>query len=217
MDVTVTINYKTQKQPRYIGWRCLHEAEGGYNSDDRGMPEIRPALPNPLPVIFTRDLQWLSWNFNTYNPDFTKGNWRTVFGFTTAFTNGNGFNNPNDPRRDYVNGLNLDAPYPKLMKALICGGMFIRGEVRGDNLHCIPGVHAIDANKPIPTIDVVREKNWYFVATTQYYGKVSNFPQGHGRHVYIPYALREEVTYPIAWFTEWAEDYLPDPLKIYLT
>lgn len=217
MDVTVTVNYKTRVGPNYVGWRCLHEAEGGYNSDSRGMPEVRPALPNPLPVIFTKGLQLLSWEMNTYNPLFTKGNWRTVYGDTTAFCNGNGLGNSGDPRRDYVNGLDLDKDHPKLMKAIICGGMFIRGERIGDNLHCIPGVHAIDANKPVPDLATVWTKQWYFAATTQYNGKMSHFPQGHGKAVYIPYVLREEVTYPISWFVEWDEEFLPDPLKIYLT
>lgn len=201
--------------PRYTGWRCLHEAEDGYDSADGGLPEIRPSLPNVDPVEFTRKLQELSWAMNTYNPLFTKNNWRTVYGNPTAFCNGNGFGDPLDPRADWINMLDLKMPFPKLMKGLICGGMFIRGVNDDRFLYCIPGVHAIDPGN-VPDVATVMRNNWYFVATTQYFGKVSNFPQGHGKPVYIPYVLRETASYPLSWFTRWESDTLPDPLKIYL-
>lgn len=219
MDVRVEIKYGNAVLPkRYIGWRCLHAAEGGYQSDPRGMPEIRPGLPNPDPVLMTKGLQLLSWNLShSRNSLFTKKNWRATHGNTVAFTNTQGFNKAGDPRADFVNMLNVTRPLPKLMKGLICGGMFIRGYKIGNFLHCIPGVHAIDANKPVPSLAEVLANEWYYEATTQYYGKMSHFPQGHGAPVYLPYVLREETTYPIEWFVPWEEDYLPDPLKIYLT
>lgn len=217
MKATIAVRFPEPPRPnRYIGWRCLHEVEGGYDSDSGGMPEIRPS-ENANPVVFHKDLQLVSWEMNTYNALFTKNNWRVVYGDPTAFCNGQGYGNSSDPRADWVSLRDLMKPFPKLMKAIICGGMFIRGIKIGGFLHCLPGIHAIDAKKPIPTKDEIFARNWYFVATTQLNGKVSNFPQGHGSHVYIPYALEEEVTYPIEWFTEWDEDFLPDPLKIYLT
>lgn len=219
MDAHIRINVLfPEDEPtvkKFIGWRCLHEAEGGYDSDSAGMPEVRPALPNPLPVEFTMRWQLLSWDMNKWNPLFTKNNWRAVYGDTTAFTNGNGFGNKTDPRADYINGLNIDKENPKLMKAIICGGMFIRGEVQGSNLVCKPGIHGISSSGPLPTVEEVMRKNWYFVATTQKDGKVSHFPQGHGKPVYIPYILRQVVTYPLKWFERWESDELPDPLKLY--
>ena len=197
--------------PRWVGWRCLHVAEGGYESDN-GMPEIRPALPNPRPVRMTEELQYLSYDVMRRNPEINSELWARVHGTTVAFTNENGL----PGRRDYINRRDLNEEYPKLMKALICGGMFIRGDVVGNNLQCIPGVHGIDANKPLPTPQQVIDNNWYFAAVTQYNRQVSHFPQGRGQAVLMIYILREIVTYPLAWFTRWESDTLPDPLKVYL-
>ena len=196
---------------KYIGWRCLHVAEGGYKSDN-GMPEIRPSLPYSRPVRMTEEIQYLSYDVMRRNPEITSELWARVHGTTVAFTNENGL----PGRRDYINRRDLDQEYPKLMKALICGGMFIRGNVVGNDLQCIPGVHGIDANRPLPSPEEVIEKNWYFHAVTEYNGQVSHFPQGRGGPVLMIYILREVVTYPIKWFTPWRADSLPDPLKVYL-
>lgn len=218
MKANVTVRFQeAQKPKKFIGWRCLHAAEGGYQSDPRGMPEIRPGLPSPDPVLFSKELQLLSWNLNRGNKLYTKKNWRATYGNTVAFTNTQGFNKAGDPRADFVNMLNVKSPLPKLMKGIICGGMFVRGKDIGSFLKMTPGLHAIDAAWLTPTLSEVLENNWYYEATTQYFGKMSHFPQGHGSAVYIPYVLREETTYPIEWFVPWEEDYLPDPLKIYLT
>jgi hypothetical protein len=162
----------------------------------------------------TREIQLLSYEINKHNDSFTGGNWRAVYGNKRAFTNGTGYDEPGEPRADHVNGLNVNDPLPKLQDAIICGGMFIRGEVVGTDLVCTPGIHAIDANKPMPTVEEVIARNWYFTAVTQNDGHIYNFPQGHGLPVLIPYILRETARYPIQWFQAWNRDYLPDPLKI---
>lgn len=222
MRARVRISFPGTTAPKkYVGWRCLHVAEGGYLSDN-GMPEIRPGWRNvdrraeALAVKMTSGIQWLSYNINFHNTYYTKSRWRAVHTFQRAFTNQNGFGDPTDPRVDYVNGRDYGEEEPKLMKALICGGMFIRGDVDGAWLVCRPGFHAVDAGTVLPSVEEVMEKNWYFVATNQLNGNVSNFPQGGGKHVRMPYILREATSYPLRWFTRWEEDYLPDPLKIYL-
>ena len=197
--------------PRYIGWRCLHVGEGGYQSDN-GMPEIRPAMPNPLPVRMTEDIQKMSYNLMIRNPNITKDRWRKVHGTTVAFNNGNGY----PGRRDYINRRDLDKDYPKYMKAIICGGMFIRGTVVGNFLQCVPGVHGIYAFDPMPDTQTIIDRNWYFHAVTEYNGQISNFPQGQGLPVLMPFILREPVTYPLSWMTRWESDQLPDPLRNYL-
>jgi hypothetical protein len=93
--------------------------------------------------------------------------------------------------------------------------MFIRGVVYGDKLVCRPGIHAVDALSPMPSIDEVMEKNWYFTATTWSGSSVNNFPQGRGLPVLIPYILRTAVEYPLAWFERWTGEDLPEPLRIY--
>ena len=201
-------------QPGFVGYRCLHVAEGGYQSDPDGQPEVRPSVDAP-PVEFTKGLQLLSWALMSRNLSITKNKWRVVFGNTTAFTNGQGYFKAGDPRADWVSNIDTDYPNPKLMKAIICGGMFIRGDVVGDMLVCRPGVHAIDADRPVPSVEDVIANNWYFAATTCKYPNVSHFPQGGGGPVLIPYILREPVAYPLRWFVRWDEATLPDPLRLY--
>lgn len=228
MKVQIKISERSQIiQPppiRYIGWRCLHEAEGGDASPDQ-MPVVRPSV-NAEPVDFNEGLQWLSYNLNKFNSNFTTWRWRAVYGNTVAFTNTAGFNDPSDPRRDYINRLDLNARNnPKLMKAIICGGSFFRGDatnmvvkdgkIVSGTLWCIPGIHAIDANKPAPSVDEVIEKVWYFTATTRKGDRINNFPQGQGMPVYIPFILREPTPYPLVWFAKWEANFLPDPLKYY--
>lgn len=216
-EVSVVPNTVIQK--RYVGFRCLHQQEGGYPNPD-GMPVVRPSFDAPA-IPFTEPMQLLAFKMNAFNPLFTGGKFRSTYNYWRAFNNGNGFQNPADPRADYVNRLSLDKPLPKMMKAIICGGMFIRGEVVGNELVCRPGVHGIDVSKPMPTIAEVMEKNWYFVATTANQRGdgtwvVNNFPQGGGQNVLIPYFLKEPVKYPLSWFERWDESFLPDPLSYYL-
>lgn len=128
--VQVTITRSTQPPApavRYTGWRCLHIAEGGYQSDPDGQPEVRPSFNAP-PVEFTRSMQLLTWELLKRNPNISKSKFPVIFADTTAFTNGQGYFNDSDPRADWVNGTDTGYPNPKLMKAIICGGMFIRGE-----------------------------------------------------------------------------------------
>ena len=199
--------------PAFIGWRCLHQKEGGLSNPDR-MPVVRPSVNAP-PIKFTEAMQLLSYELNAFNPLFTREKWCVVYGTGTAFTNQNGFLDDNDIRADFVNRKNLGEPLPKLMKAIICGGMFIRGEVTGNQLRCIPGIHAIDASKAMPGIEEIKARNWYFTATTRRGARVNNFPQGMGQPVLIPYFLIEPVVYPLQWFERWESNELPDPLKVY--
>lgn len=206
-----TINLKTGY--KYQGFRCLHMYEGGY-PNPLGEPEVRPSV-NARPVNFGRYEQWLSFNLaNGRNPEITKARWRSIYDVGRAFTNEQGFSDDHS-KRDWVNGIDLNASEdPKLMKAIICGGMFIRGEVSGDYLVCRPGISGIDVNKTLPSLTEVLDKGWYFHAVRA--GKiVYNFPQGQGGPVLIPYFLREVVTYPIAWFEPWNSNSLPDPQKFY--
>ncbi len=205
---------------RYVGFRCLHIGEGGYQSDLNN-PEVRPSFNAPA-IPFTKDMQLLSFALNRHNPSYTGEKWRSVHWFKRAFNNNNGFDDPGDPRRDYVNGRDLQAVFanglpalPKMMKAIICGGMFIRGDVANGELVCMPGVHAIDATKPMPTVDEVLARNWYFAAVTADEDSVVHFPQGNGLPVLIPYFLAVQVTYPLSWFEPWDSSVLPNPLKIY--
>lgn len=230
MEVLITsssgVKWKSTLQTskkKYSGWRCLHQAEGGYPNPDK-MPVVRPSLQEGS-VNFTKPLQLMSYEINKFNRLLTRGRWRGIYGNWTAFTNTAGFDDPGDPRADWVNVVDLKYPLPKLMKGIICGGGFYTGVVEhdlkyGDVLAMYPGVNAIDVYN-LPSTDyqvfsqIVLEKHWYFHATTRSGDKINNFPQGQGNPVYVPYCLRAPASYPLSWFEPWEEDYLPDPLKIY--
>lgn len=208
------VKYKRRAAPFYDGYRCLHVSEGGLYNDPRE-PEVRPSV-NALPVPFTKAMQLLAMDLNDFNPFYTGSKYRSTYHGGVAFCNRNGYDDPRSgPRADHVNLRDLTADLPRLMKALICGGMFIRGAVEGRNLVCYPGVHAIDARQPIPPFHEVIEKNWYFHAVTWDGARVWNFPQGSGRPVIIPYVLRDPTPYPLEWFARWKEDSLPDHLAVY--
>lgn len=191
---------------RFVGWRNLHAPEGGF-LNPRGMPNVRRAVNAP-PVPFTAALQRLSFDLMTFkNPSITRDKWEGIFAGDTAFNNRHG----------------VESSDAKLMDGIICAGMFGRFEQDGGYLVARPGVHAIDATKPLPTVAEILERGWYFVATTGTGSQGAfNFPQGNGGPVYILYALVEPVRYPMTGadegrfytnFARWDSTVLPDPLR----
>lgn len=112
--------------PLYKGWRCLHQAEGGYPNPDH-MPIVRPSL-NIGSVPFDRPMQLVSFKINNYNVNYTGSKWRSTYNGGIAFTNNNGYDDPDaGPRADFVNRRDMTSPLPKLMKGIICGGSFYTG------------------------------------------------------------------------------------------
>jgi hypothetical protein len=89
--------------------------------------------------------------------------------------------------------------------------------VLGEKLVCIPGVHGIDATKPMPSLQIIVDNNWYLHAVTlnSPVSNVSHFPQGRGGPVVIPFIFSKEIEFELKWFVKWEEDTLPDPLKMY--
>lgn len=199
--------YILDTSPKYTGWRCLHAAEGGF-VNPAGMPNVRRGLNAPA-VEFGAALQRLSFDvMKAVNPGITSAGWANVFDSETAFTN---------------NGHGVEGNDPKLMDGIICAGMFLPDSVRAvtangiEYLECVPGIHAVDAAKPLPTVSAVIENGWYFVANTgQGATGAFNFPQGNGGAVAIVYALEKPVWYRKSWFTRWDSDARPDPLKYYV-
>jgi hypothetical protein len=221
MDTQIKLNFNLSFDPapppltptRYTGWRLLYTGEGG-NDNPLNMPAVAPSF-DAQPIPFTETLQLLSWQLmQRLNPTITSMQWRSVYRYDRAFTNFNGFDDPNNACADYVNRLDLGAPLPKLMKAIICSGSLYDGIVEGDKLVMYPGVHAMDAATPVSVDELIRRR-WYFLATS-WTGKGGvHFPQGNGDVVPIPYIIRARTEYPLAWFQRWDREYLPDPLKIY--
>lgn len=214
--IRIKLTPKSEPPKRYIGWRCKHKGEPGApdNPANSGDPEVRPSdWQNGIP--FTEELQRLSFDLMRWgNPLITAQNWRVVYKDDVAFTNNQSWGD-NQVRADYINGLDLSAPLPKLMKVTICGGSLYGGIPEGDELTFRPGVDGIDANgAAIPPLETVIKNGWYFHAVTWIRnGVTSHFPQGHGGKVLIPLVLTIPVSYPLAWFERWDGVELPDPLR----
>jgi len=208
----------TSTAKKYVGWRVLHQAEGGYDRNPLGMPEVIPPK-NPRAIEMTREVQEMSFALmRHFNPGITGKAWRKVHLWDKAFNNFTGFGDKKKPHRDFINDKDPKAPLPKYDKAQrLCGGQFIRGEVRGKKLVCVPGVHGIDARKPMPTIDEIVENNWYLFAITLFSkpGRVGHFPQGKDDPVAIPFIFDREIEFDLKLFDKWESDELPDPLKMY--
>jgi len=200
--------------PNLSGWRCLHMAEGGYEHEV-GAPAVHPSVNAP-PINFTESMQRLSWGVMLRKgPQITPPQWTRVFDNNTAVTNQQGFGN-STPRRNYITGEDVNNPQaelPKLMKAILFSGTFIRAERVGNLLRCVPGVHAVDATKPMPSIDTVLSMNWYTYAVSADMNSAAHFIAG--TPTAIVYFLKEVVTYPVEWFEPWDRDVLPNPTTFY--
>jgi hypothetical protein len=199
---------------RYAGYRCLHMAEGGY-AHEPNAPAVHPSVNAP-PIEFTEPMQRLSYDvMRRFGPNITPTQWTRVFDNNAALTNNQGFGGT-PPRRNYITGeavSNPNSELPKLMKAILFSGTFIHADVVGSLLRLVPGVHAVDATKPMPSAETVVANNWYTFAVSADMQAASHFIAG--TPTAVVYFLREAVTFPAAWFERWERDVLPNPTTFY--
>lgn len=213
--------------PKYSGWRCLHKAEGGNENTPLGMPEVTPPLAATA-LDMTQAVQEMSYklmlHFNQaiQGPDWNpKKIWSNVHKYDIAFTNEEGFEKPGDPRRNYILNEDLTFDYPKYDKqGRLCGGAFIHGLAEIDHqgrdvLRCKPGIHGIDARGPMPEVETIAARNWYFFALNYFPDHVEHFAQGQGQPVAIPFIFDRDVVFERRFFEPWEGETPPDPLKIY--
>lgn len=216
---------QTPSADRYVGWRVLHKEEGGYQDTPPNMPEVLPP-ENPDGLYMTENIQRMSFALmKHFNNDINEKIWTAVHNGERAFTNYQGFGpgkKSGAPRKNFISGADLgdNIELPKYDKmGRVCGGMFIRGMEQSGYLVCKPGIHGIDARKPLPDIDTIVEKNWYFFALAWYPGKnnkpgyVAHLPSGPEGKIAIPFIFDREVKFPIKYFEKWDSNELPDPLK----
>ena len=222
MQIHVTINSDTSPNPppkKYIGWRVLHKLEGGNQATPPGMPEVTPPI-NAIALPMTESIQHMSYDLMRYfNPAITTSLWTKVHRYDKAFNNNNGFERPGDPRWNYIANTNSGSPLPKYDKAQrLCGGQFVRGVVVGDELHCTAGVHGIDGLSPMPSVSTIVENNWYLfaVSVNSNFTQISDFPQGQGGVVAIPFIFTGVIKFPLSYFTRWEGNSLPIHTKIYI-
>lgn len=200
LSASFAVRIHATASPRYSGLRCKHNPEPGAFQSPVNMPEVR-ACHLIAPVKFTAELQRLAFNLALYaNPTLTYERWAAVYSGGRAFCNGHG----------------IEGDDPKLMDGIICAGMFLHAIEDGNQIICVPGLHAIDPHGILPSVSEIIERNWYFEAVNWNGTRVTRFPQGMGLPVLVPYVLEETAKYPTSWFAPWNETFLPDALKVYL-
>lgn len=80
-------------------------------------------------------------------------------------------------------------------------------------LEVIPGVGAVDANKPIPDAATILKNNHYFAGVTS--GKMIWNILSSPVPILFMYVLNSTVHYPLEWMRPWNETFLPDARTIY--
>jgi hypothetical protein len=227
VTLSVSVQFPAPEPPPtlYKGWRGLYRIEGG-NDHEWNQPAVIPTQYNgrkdSFGVPFTKEMQFLSWDLTQKtNALMTSMDWTHPFKGDVMLCNNNGWDSKNtsDQRRDYVNNRYASWPDPKLMDGLVNAGCLIHMEENDGHLWGIPGISGIDVNKPLPTVDEVIRRGWYFRVTVnqvaQDRGQPYDFPNGHGQGVYVPYFLIKETPYDLNHFERWEADSPPDPLRVY--
>lgn len=216
--IDIQLGATSNPAKKYDGWRVKGNHEGGYQNNPLNMPMVVPPT-DPKAVKMTKEIQQMSFELmRHFNSGITPKKWTAVHNHDRAFTNYNGFNKTSDPRANYILNENLSSPLPKYDKAQrLSLNQFVRGEATGGELVCTPGVHGIDANQPMPSIQTIVDNNWYLHAITYYeqYTKFGHFPQGDEGAVVIPFIFAEKIRFPLWCFKKWESNELPDPLKVY--
>lgn len=214
MQITVTI--ETPSKPPL--WRVLHDYEiwrkqpilpASHGQVEKsksnwawrvGFPEVY-WLYNTHSVPFTESWQRLSF---ALNPGIDPKKWRVVYDDHRAFTNNSGFWTTGSPyayvpRKDYINGIDLQGEMPSWDKIRVCGGATVSGKVDGDYLI----VDTLDYFNP-PSLDWLLQRPWlYFralITDRTITGKpvVYDFPQRGGLPVWIPLVAIYPVKLPLA-------------------
>jgi hypothetical protein len=106
---------------------------------------------NGVPQVFILDDESMKltqqWQYfiRAINYNMTPQKVAAIFGHFRAFANGTGFGDPNDPRKNYFTGENLDADeFPQLDKIRTCGRSVLTGTESEDSIL----VKTLDGNVP---------------------------------------------------------------------
>lgn len=213
--IQVTISYPdvvALPPSRPMLWRIKHDIELG-SLWRPGKPEVFPFFPNHYSPF---GAAW-QWKTRRMNPLITDTQWSSLYSKGTAFTNENGFNDSEDPRRNYITGEDAGYPDPKV-ECLNCGGNVITGFVQGLNLV----VYVVDYRRQPPATLEPWETVW--CVTVDANGIPRRFPQGRQsdgtvvpiQHVFLGDPIQFPVIkIPMSKLQYWDREYLPDPWTRY--
>lgn len=206
---------------KYAGWRGLHMAE---SVNARVIPYSMPAVMPPIDqnaLEMTEAIQLMSFALmKHFYPAITGNVWRNLHMVGLCLNNKDvdGFDG-DIVHADYVNKRDLGASLPRYDKQQrTFEGTFIRGELVGDRIRCVPGIHGIDAKKPMPSVEEIVEKNWYVTAVNvgpERNPVPSHFAQGKGFPIVYPFIFDRVIEFPAIWFERWESEELPNPVRLY--
>ena len=190
-------------------------AEGG-RTIPANMPSVIPPLETRA-LDMTQAVQRLSYDLMLYfAPMLAKTTWRNCHRYDKAMNNGaqNGFDG-GTPHADYINNRDLTATLPRYDKMQRgFAGTFIRGVDIGTAIRVDPGIHAIDATRPLPGVQEIVERNWYVIAINNT-ATPSHWAQGGGYPIVFPFIIDRAITFDKRFVKARSADYLPDPTKVY--
>ena len=179
------------QSPDILLYRVKHDAERGPLTRWR-VPEVY-WFDEGHNFELTQDWQELWFELFCYGapslpPNLAKSRWRSLLDYEKAFSNGTGFNDPDDSRADYINKENLNAPNPETDKDRFCGGATLKGVVDGNDLvfEVMTEKKPEDAEVWPPTLEWLLARPWlYFHATIVYKKRIGMFPNGHQKNLKI--------------------------------
>lgn len=155
-NVNVTITRESIFTPQL--WRVKHWIETG--NPGRSRPEFELMDPEHK-TEFGRGYQILSYQVNTpENPLCTRvmspEQWRVLWGTGEAWMNGTGFNEPGEPRADWVNMRDMKSDNPKLDKVRVPCGALVTGTMDGEWLW----VETLRVQDPPPILGWLINRPW---------------------------------------------------------
>jgi len=185
------------------------------------MPGVIPPI-DQIALAMTEAVQRCSYDLMKYfHAATTPSFWEKQHEWDKAMTNGkqNGYGG-GVTLANFISGSNLDAPLPNYdKKQRTFEGTFIRGVRVGEEIHCEPGVHCIDARVALPDTQTIVSNNWFVIGTNV--GNKNNgytpslWGQADPDWLVYPFISDKTIRFEARWFGEWKSDELPDPVKIY--
>lgn len=213
--------YVAENAQRYVGWRGRHWLqENGRATAWAGAPAVIPPYSPTVALSMTKEIQLMSFELMKRFCLAVDGNrWRILHGYKVAMNNGsqNGFDG-STLHADFVNNIDTSTSLPRYDKMQrVFQGSFITGILEGDKIWCKPGIDAIDATNPLPTVDEIIKRNWFTVAICTG-NPPFHFRPNWGNNCWIvyPFILDRPVSFEARYFAEWNETFLPNPVTVYL-
>lgn len=158
--------------------------------------QVRPTAPTPavFPLLEQNVIMTREWQFYlvAINPGMELRRVSAILEYHRAFANGTGFEDPADPRADFILRRNLTYPLPAMDKVRTCARSTLKGTLSGTSVT----LDMLNGNEPPPlkpgfshplrVEDVNPEAYLYLPQTHPWYFFAANIVQADGRLIPFP-------------------------------